>query len=101
MPTPVPEPPLLTPDLPGCGGRIRERDDDFEVEEVPSYEPTGTGDHLYLWVEKRGMAPEFFARTVAQRLGVRPGDVGPASGCRCRRRARRGYRTSTATACAC
>lgn len=78
MPHPAMDPPLLTPDLPGCGGRIRERDDDFEVEEVPSYEPSGSGDHLYLWVEKRGMAPEYFARTVAQRLGVRPADVGTA-----------------------
>ena len=33
------------------------RDEDFEVEEVPSYEPCGQGDHLFLWVEKRGMAP--------------------------------------------
>jgi tRNA pseudouridine13 synthase len=78
MPHPATDPPLLTPDVPGCGGRIRDRDDDFEVEEVPSYEPSGGGDHLYLWVEKRGMAPEFFARTIAQRLGVRPGDVGTA-----------------------
>ena len=75
---PAMSPPLLTPDLPGCGGRIRARDDDFEVEEVPSYEPCGTGDHLFLWVEKRGMAPEFFARQLAQRLGVPAGAVGTA-----------------------
>jgi tRNA pseudouridine13 synthase len=75
---PAMTPPLLTPDLPGCGGTIRARDDDFEVEEVPSYEPCGTGDHLFLWVEKRGMAPEFFARRVAQKLGVHPGAVGTA-----------------------
>jgi len=36
---PAMTPPLLTPDLPGCGGTIRARGDDFEVEEVPSYEP--------------------------------------------------------------
>ena len=71
-------PPLLTPDLPGCGGTIRVRDEDFEVEEVPSYEPSGAGDHLFLWVEKRGMAPEYFARQIAQRLGLHPGDVGTA-----------------------
>jgi tRNA pseudouridine13 synthase len=75
---PAMTPPLLTPDLPGVGGRIRARDDDFEVEEVPSYEPCGSGEHLFLWVEKRGMAPEFFARTVAQRLGTHPGNVGTA-----------------------
>src|SRR3954464_12279802 len=75
---PAMTPPLLTPDLPGCGGRIRVSPDDFEVEEVPSYEPSGAGDHLYLWVEKRGMAPEYFARTIAQRLGISPGTVGTA-----------------------
>ena len=59
MPHPALQPPLLTADLPGCGGVIRLRDDDFEVEEVPSYEPCGEGEHLYLWIEKRGMAPTF------------------------------------------
>src|SRR4029077_6526506 len=76
-PPPVP-PPLFTPDLPGVGGRIRVRPEDFEVEEVPSYEPSGAGDHLYLWVEKRDVGPEFFARTIAQRAGVPVGSVGTA-----------------------
>jgi len=71
-------PPLLTSDLPGCGGTIRSKNEDFEVEEVASYEPCGEGEHLFLWVEKRGMAPEFFARTIAQRLGISPAAVGTA-----------------------
>jgi len=71
-------PPLLTADLPGCGGVIRTQPEDFKVEEVPSYEPCGEGDHLYLWIEKRGMAPEYFARTIAQKLGISPGAVGTA-----------------------
>jgi tRNA pseudouridine13 synthase len=78
MQHPAMSPPLLTAELPGVGGRIRARDEDFEVEEVPSYEPCGSGDHLYLWIEKRGIAPEFFARTIAQRLGTHPGNVGTA-----------------------
>ncbi|HEY2911563.1 MAG TPA: tRNA pseudouridine(13) synthase TruD, partial [Gemmataceae bacterium] len=78
MPHPALQPPLLTTDLPGCGGVIRLRDDDFEVEEVPSYEPCGEGEHLFLWIEKRGMAPEYFARTIAQKLGVAPGAIGTA-----------------------
>lgn len=78
MPPVVPSPPLLTAELPGCGGVIRLRDDDFEVEEVPSYEPCGEGEHLFLWIEKRGMAPEYFARTLAQKLGVPPGAIGTA-----------------------
>ncbi|MBM3982915.1 MAG: tRNA pseudouridine(13) synthase TruD [Planctomycetes bacterium] len=75
---PAMRPPLLTADLPGVGGRVRVCDEDFEVEEVPSYEPCGTGDHLFLWIEKRGIAPEFFARGIAQRLGTHPGNVGTA-----------------------
>ena len=78
MQHPAMSPPLFTADLPGVGGRIRARDEDFEVEEVPSYEPCGSGDHLYLWVEKRGVAPEFFAQTIARKLGTHPGNVGTA-----------------------
>ena len=75
---PAMNPPMLTPELPGCGGRIRVKDEDFEVEDVPSYEPCGDGEHLFLWVEKRGMAPEYFARTIANKLGIPPGAVGTA-----------------------
>lgn len=75
---PAMSPPLFTADLPGTGGKIRVHDEDFEVEEVPSYEPCGSGDHLFLWIEKRGVAPEFFAREIAQRLGTHPGNVGTA-----------------------
>lgn len=78
MQHPALDPPLLTPDLPGVGGRIRVHPEDFEVEEVPSYEPSGAGDHLYLWVEKRGVGPEFFSRMIAQRAGVPVGAVGTA-----------------------
>ncbi len=75
---PAMTPPLFTAELPGVGGRVRVRDEDFEVEEVPSYEPSGSGEHLYLWIEKRGIAPEHFARTIAQRLGTHPGNIGTA-----------------------
>jgi tRNA pseudouridine13 synthase len=70
--------PLLTADLPGIGGRIKATPDDFEVEEIPAYEPSGSGEFLYLWLEKRGMGAEFFLRQVAQRLDLRSGDVGSA-----------------------
>lgn len=72
------QPPLLTPDLPGVGGKIRVLPEDFEVEEIPSYEPSGAGEHLYLWVEKRDVGPEHFARTIADRVGVPVGAVGTA-----------------------
>lgn len=70
--------PFLTPDLPGVGGRIKAEPADFEVEEVPAYEPAGTGDHLFLWVEKTDLGAEFFIRQVARRLGLPNGEVGTA-----------------------
>jgi tRNA pseudouridine13 synthase len=71
-------PPLLTTDLPGIGGRIKAAPEDFEVEEIPAYEPSGTGDFLYLWVEKRGLGADYFSRQVARRLEIAPGEVGTA-----------------------
>ena len=47
---PLTPPPLLTADLPGVGGCIKTVPEDFEVEEIPAYQPCGTGDYLYLWV---------------------------------------------------
>jgi tRNA pseudouridine13 synthase len=71
-------PPLLTAELPGIGGRIKGAPEDFEVEEIPAYEPCGSGEFLYLWIEKRGMGAEYFVRQVAHRLGIAPGEVGTA-----------------------
>src|SRR5207248_4016494 len=75
---PLQPPPLLTADLPGIGGRIKTEPEDFEVEEIPAYEPSGEGDFLYLWIEKRDMGAEYFARQVARRLDISPGEVGTA-----------------------
>ncbi len=71
-------PPYLTGELPGVGGRIKDRPEDFEVDEIPAYEPAGAGDHLFLWVEKTGMGAEFFGRQIAKRLGIPTGEVGMA-----------------------
>src|SRR5580704_15830407 len=71
-------PPLLTADLPGIGGRIKSEPEDFEVEEIPAYQPSGEGDHLYLWIEKRGMGAEYFVRQVARRLDIPPSEIGTA-----------------------
>ncbi len=75
---PLVPPPLLTHDLRGVGGRIKEKADDFEVEEIPAYEPCGSGEFLYLWVEKRGIGAEYFVRQIARRLGISQGEVGTA-----------------------
>jgi tRNA pseudouridine13 synthase len=71
-------PPLLTPELPGVGGRIKVALDDFEVEEIPAYEPSGSGDHLYLWIEKQDLSAEYFLRQLGKRLGIPSNDIGTA-----------------------
>jgi tRNA pseudouridine13 synthase len=78
MPADWTNPPLWTADLPGIGGRIKEQPEDFEVEEVPAYAPSGQGEFLYLWVEKRDLGAQYFVRQVARRLGVPAGEVGTA-----------------------
>jgi tRNA pseudouridine13 synthase len=70
--------PLITAGLPGIGGRIKAVPEDFEVEEVPAYPPSGQGAYLYLWVEKRDLGAEYFVRQVARRLDLTPGEVGTA-----------------------
>jgi tRNA pseudouridine13 synthase len=71
-------PPLATADLPGIGGRIKVVPEDFDVEEIPAYEPSGEGEFLYLWIEKRGMGAEYFTRQIAHRLGIAASEVGSA-----------------------
>ncbi len=57
---------------------LRENLTDFEVEELPIAAPAGRGEHLWLWVEKRGQNTDWVARELARAAGVRPRDVGYA-----------------------
>src|SRR2546425_1788149 len=71
-------PPLVTADLSGIGGRIKQVPEDFEVEEIPAYEPSGQGDYLYLWIEKRALGAEYFVRQLARRLNLATAEIGTA-----------------------
>lgn len=70
--------PYLTVDIPGCGGMIKESPEDFLVEEIPSYFPCGSGEHVYLTIEKRGMTTLEAIRRVARELRVPERDIGYA-----------------------
>lgn len=70
--------PLVTADLPGTGGRIRAEPEDFQVTERPAYLPSGEGEHLYLFLEKRGHTTKHVLDTIAARMGVKPRDIGAA-----------------------
>lgn len=49
---------------------MRTTPEDFFVEELPGFEPSGSGEHLLLTIEKRGMNTAFAARRIAQWAGV-------------------------------
>ncbi|MFV0442235.1 MAG: tRNA pseudouridine(13) synthase TruD [Planctomycetaceae bacterium] len=70
--------PYLTTDLPGLGGRIKVEPEDFVVEEQPLYRPSGSGEHLYLWIEKRDVSGERLLEHVARTLGISRNDIGMA-----------------------
>jgi len=70
--------PLITEGTPGIGGRIKTHRTDFQVEELPLYEASGTGTHVYLLLEKQGLTtPDALAR-IASALHVQRKDIGYA-----------------------
>lgn len=68
----------LTRSTPGVGGSLKERPEDFVVEEIPLYEPCGVGEHLYLLIEKRGRATLEVVREIAGHFRVPVRAVGYA-----------------------
>ena len=70
--------PLWTEDLPAVGGAIGPELEDFVVDELPAYEPSGAGDHWYVRLEKRGMNTRDAALAVARFTRIPERDIGYA-----------------------
>ncbi|MEM7624308.1 MAG: tRNA pseudouridine(13) synthase TruD [Planctomycetota bacterium] len=68
----------LTADLTGTGGTLKNRPEDFLVDEQPLYEPCGEGEHLYLFIEKKQATTLDVVRRVAKAFRVKRSDVGYA-----------------------
>jgi tRNA pseudouridine13 synthase len=60
---------------PKLGGRLRAVPEDFKVREELPLTLDGAGEHVWLWVRKRGANTEWVARRLAERAGVPPGAV--------------------------
>lgn len=60
---------------PAGRGLIRARPEDFEVEEVLGHEPSGAGEHLWLWLEKREQNTVDVAGMLARAIDVHPREV--------------------------
>lgn len=74
----MPPLPHLTAQLPGTGGQIRHSPEDFQVEEIPAYEPEDRGEHLFVHLEKRGLTTFDAIAALARATGVSPRDIGYA-----------------------
>lgn len=70
--------PYLTASLAGTGGRIKVEPRDFEVVEVPAYEPCGEGEHVHLVVARVGRTTRDVVRALAGLYGIADRDVGVA-----------------------
>mgnify|MGYP001193049713 CR=1 FL=1 len=70
--------PYATPELPGVAAAIKVQPEDFRVDEIPLYPPSGEGEHLFVHVEKIGRDTLHVARDLARALGVSPREVGIA-----------------------
>ena len=51
-------------------GVLRQSPEDFVVEEILGFEPEGEGEHVFLWIEKRGSNTQFVADKIAKFSGV-------------------------------
>ena len=71
-------PPYLTIDLPGIGGCFKSCNEDFQVDEIPLYEPAGTGTHIFFRIEKNGLSTTRATSKIAASLNIRPRDIGYA-----------------------
>jgi len=67
-----------TPDVPGIGGVLKQRPEDFLVDEQPQYQPVGEGEHIYMLVQKRGFSTVEMLAILARHFGVPRGAVGYA-----------------------
>lgn len=63
---------------PECRGRIKVQPEDFQVDEQLSFEPSGTGDHVFLRIRKTGLNTDEVSKILARHGGVVRSAVGYA-----------------------
>ncbi len=70
--------PYISAHLPGLRGHLRTRPEDFQVEEIPAYAPSGQGEHTFVRITKRGLTSTEVRDRLAQLFGLSPHDIGMA-----------------------
>ena len=70
--------PYVTRDFPGIGGTLKNRAEDFFVQEVPIYEPSGEGEHVFFEIQKVNLTTFDAINRIADALKVSSRDIGYA-----------------------
>lgn len=70
--------PYFLSDFEGIGGTIKQRPEDFFVQEIPLYEPTGDGDHVMAEIQKVGTSTFDACDYIARQLNVDRRGIGYA-----------------------
>ena len=68
--------PYVSGDLRGVGGVLRAKPEHFLVEEIPLYEPTGRGQHLYVNLTKMNMTTREVQKTLASAFELHHSKIG-------------------------
>lgn len=68
--------PYLLKDFPGIGGVIKQRPEDFFVQEMPLYDPSGVGEHVLCEIQKINLTTFDAINMIARKLGVSPRAIG-------------------------
>jgi tRNA pseudouridine13 synthase len=68
--------PYATEGQPGIGGRLRSKPQHFEVYEIPLYDASGEGEHLYVNITKVGLTTKQVQTDLARLFGLKKSQVG-------------------------
>lgn len=68
--------PFVTAEIPAIRGALKTTPEDFRVEEIPAYAPSGEGEHVYVFFEKRGLNTPDAVHALARKMGARGDDAG-------------------------
>ncbi|MCB9868653.1 MAG: tRNA pseudouridine(13) synthase TruD [Planctomycetes bacterium] len=71
-------PVLPEPPAPRVHGRYKVEVEDFAVEELPAYAPSGSGTHSFVWIEKRGLSTLDAIARLAGAVGANQREFGYA-----------------------
>lgn len=70
--------PYLTREFPGIGGVIKQRAEDFFVQEIPIYEPSGEGEHVFAEIQKINLTTFDAINRISAALKIPSRDIGYA-----------------------